>query len=101
MTGDDTASVDLTFYANGTFVTEWESITAFRGVTEGDIIRYSLAKREPLQVEHEAFRDAVLGKEDRTVTMRQGLHTREVAEAALESARTGVTVRMDRERIGS
>lgn len=95
----DTANVDLTFYANGTFMTEWESITAFRGVTEGDIIRYALEKREPLQMEHEAFLDAVLGKEDRTVTMRQGLHTLEVAEAALESARTQMTVRVDRERV--
>lgn len=91
----DTASADLTFYANGTFLTEWESITSFRGVSEGDIVRYALAKREPLLVEHETFRDAVLGSENRTVTMRQGLRTLEVAEAALESARTGTTVRLD------
>jgi UDP-N-acetylglucosamine 3-dehydrogenase len=88
----DTASADLTYYANGTFPTEWESITAFRGVTEGDIVRYALAKREPLLVEHEAFRDAVLGVRDDVVTMRQGLRTIEVAEAALESAQTGQTV---------
>jgi predicted dehydrogenase len=91
----DTASADLTFYANGTILTEWESITSFRGVSEGDIVRYALNKREPLLVEHEAFRDAVLGKEDRTVTMRQGLKTLEVAEAALQSARTGTSVRVN------
>jgi UDP-N-acetylglucosamine 3-dehydrogenase len=91
----DTASADLTFYANGTFLTEWESITSFRGVSEGDIVRYALAKREPLLVEHEAFRDAVLGRDGKVVTMRQGLRTLEVAEAALESARTGTTVRLD------
>jgi UDP-N-acetylglucosamine 3-dehydrogenase len=91
----DTASADLTFYENGTFLTEWESITAFRGVAEGDITRYALEKREPLLLEHEAFRDAVLGKEDHVVTMRQGLRTLQVAEAALESAQTGVTVRLD------
>jgi predicted dehydrogenase len=91
----DTASADLTFYANGTFLTEWESILPFRGVTEGDIVRYALAKREPLQVEHETFRDAVLGRENHVVTMRQGLRTLEVAEAALESSRTGATVRID------
>jgi predicted dehydrogenase len=91
----DTASADLTFYENGTFLTEWESILPFRGVTEGDIVRYALAKREPLLVEHETFRDAVLGRENHVVTMRQGLRTLEVAEAALESARTGTTVRLD------
>ncbi|MHB1475761.1 MAG: Gfo/Idh/MocA family oxidoreductase [Dermatophilaceae bacterium] len=88
----DTASADLTYYANGTFPTEWESITAFRGVTEGDIVRYALAKREPLLVEHEAFRDAVLGTRHDVVPMRHGLRAIEVAEAALESARTGQTV---------
>lgn len=97
----DTSSVDLTFYANGTVQTEWEQITAFRGVTEGDIVRYALAKREPLLVEHEVFRDAVLGRENRTVTMRQGLHTLEVAEAALESSRTGATVRLDHAAVSS
>lgn len=90
----DTASADLTFYANGTFLTEWESITAFRGVTEGDIVRYALAKREPLLAEHETFVDAVLGRRHDVVTMRQGLRTIQVAEATLESARTGETVHL-------
>jgi predicted dehydrogenase len=92
----DTASADLTFYENGTFLTEWESILPFRGVTEGDITRYALEKREPLLLEHEAFRDAVLGRDDHVVTMRQGLRTLEVAEATLEAARTGRTVQLER-----
>ena len=29
------------------------------------MIRYAIAKPEPLRVEHEAFRDAVLGKDGR------------------------------------
>lgn len=85
----DTATADLTFYANGTIPLEWESVTAFRGVSEGDVTRYAFAKREPLRVEHEAFRDAVLGKPSDVVTMEQGLRTLKVVEAALRSARTG------------
>jgi predicted dehydrogenase len=92
----DTANADLTFYANGTFVNEWETIANFRGVTEGDVVRYALGKREPLVLEHEAFRDAVLGRDDHVVTMRQGLRTLEVAEAALESAQKGHTVTLER-----
>jgi UDP-N-acetylglucosamine 3-dehydrogenase len=88
----DTASADLTFYANGVIPTEWESITAFRGVSEGDIIRYAHAKREPLRVEHEAFRDAVLGVRDDIVSLTAGVHTLVVAEAAAQSATTGQTV---------
>ncbi|QPZ39393.1 Gfo/Idh/MocA family protein [Paramicrobacterium chengjingii] len=88
----DTATGDLTFYANGTIPLEWESVSAFRGVSEGDVTRYAFAKREPLRVEHEAFRDAVLGRPSDVVTMQQGLRALEVVEATLESARTGEAV---------
>jgi len=84
----DTSTGDLTFYANGTIPLEWESVSTFRGVSEGDVTRYAFVKREPLRVEHEAFRDAVLGMPTDIVTMRQGLRTLEVVEAALESARS-------------
>jgi predicted dehydrogenase len=88
----DTATGDLTFYANGTILLEWDSISAFRGVSEGDVTRFAIAKREPLRVEHEAFRDAVLGEPNHVVTMEQGLRTLVVVEAALESARTAEPV---------
>jgi predicted dehydrogenase len=88
----DTLSADLTFHANGTVATEWDSIAKFRGVSEGDMIRYAFPKPEPLRMEHETFRDAVLGKSSDIVTMRQGLATVRVATAVLRSAREGVTV---------
>jgi UDP-N-acetylglucosamine 3-dehydrogenase len=88
----DTLTADLTFYANGTVRTEWDSIADFRGVTEGDMVRYAIAKPEPLRVEHESFRDAVLGKAADIVTMRQALATVSVAEAVIRSADEGVTV---------
>lgn len=84
----DTSSGDLTFYANGTITTEeWDQVAAFRGVSEGDVTRYAFVKREPLRVEHEAFRDAVLGIKSDVVTLEQGLRTLEVVEAALASSR--------------
>jgi UDP-N-acetylglucosamine 3-dehydrogenase len=88
----DTLNADLTFHANGIVPTEWDDIARFRGVTEGDMIRYAIAKPEPLRTEHEAFRDAVLGKQADIVTMRQGLATVAVAEAVIESARLGRSV---------
>jgi UDP-N-acetylglucosamine 3-dehydrogenase len=90
----DTLTADLTFYANGAIDTEWEALRAFRGVAEGDMIRYAIPKREPLLVEHERFRDAVDGKQGDIVTLRQGLRTVEVSAAVLESAATGETVRV-------
>lgn len=88
----DTATGDLTFHANGTIALEWDSVSSFRGVSEGDVTRFSFAKREPLRVEHEAFRDAVLGEPSDVVTMEQGLHTLEVVEGALASASRGASV---------
>lgn len=88
----DTSSGDLTFFANGTFPLEWEAVSSFRGVSEGDMTRYAFPKREPLRVEHEAFRDAVLGTRHETVTMKEGLRTLQVVEGLLDSARTGQAV---------
>ena len=88
----DTLTADLTFYANGVLGAEWEALRTFRGVSEGDMIRYAIPKREPLLVEHERFRDAVEGKDSDIVTLRQGMRTVEVAEAVLRSAASGTTV---------
>lgn len=88
----DTLTADLTFYANGSVPTTWDGLQQFRGVSEGDVIRYAIPKPEPLRVEHENFRDAVLGREADIVTMEQGLTTVMVAEAVLESATMGTTV---------
>ena len=89
----DTIGGDLTFFENGTVNnTEWESVMAFRGVSEGTMLRYALAKREPLRLEHEAFRDAILGRGGNIVTMREGLENIRVAEAVLTSANQSRTV---------
>ena len=85
----DTGTGDLTLYANGTVRHQWDQVAAFRGVSEGDVTRFAFPKREPLRVEHEAFRDTVLGKSRDVVTMVQGLQTLTVVEAALRSARQG------------
>lgn len=87
----DTISADLTYYENGTIQTEWDSVASFRGVSEGNVTRFALAKKEPLKAEHEAFRDAILGKSKNIVTLEDGLNTLRVAEAVIESAKTGIT----------
>ena len=91
----DTLTADLTYYANASVATEWDSVAAFRGVSEGDVVRYAITKPEPLRSEHEAFRDAVLGlpgATERIVTMEQGLATVAVAEAMLQSATSKETI---------
>jgi predicted dehydrogenase len=56
------------------------------------MLRYAFAKREPLRLEHEAFRDAILGLGGNIVTMREGLQNVRVAEAVLLSALQSRTV---------
>lgn len=91
----DTLTADLTFFENGVIPTEWSDVARFRGVTEGNMTRYAYPKPEPLRVEHESFRDALLGKDADIVTLQQAAATVAVANAAAESAMTGRMVVID------
>jgi predicted dehydrogenase len=91
----DTLTADLTFYANSSVPTEWEALQNFRGVTQGDIVRYAITKPEPLRAEHEAFRDAVLGLGAQVVTFEEGVRTVQTAEALLRSAVCGQRIAVD------
>lgn len=88
----DTLTGDLTFVANGDVASDWDRVAVFRGVSEGDSIRYALAKREPLRVEQENFRDRLWGRPSESVSMREGVHALRVVEALLESAASGRSV---------
>lgn len=89
----DTLSADLTFHQNGEVDLEWEAMALFRGVSEGDMTRYAIAKPEPLRTELEAFVHAVrTGETDGIVTAEQGLQVVRAAVAVLRSAETGRTV---------
>ncbi len=91
----DTLTGDLTFVANGDVTSQWDRVSAFRGVSEGDSIRYAIAKREPLRVEQENFRDLLWGRSEAqslVVSMEEGVHTLTVVEAVLESAATDRTI---------
>ena len=57
--------------------------------------RYAFPKPEPLRVEHEQFRDAVLGKPCDIVTLAQAAATVAVANAAAQSASTGTVELVD------
>lgn len=85
----DTLTADLTLHRNGKFELEWDALSAFRGVAEGDVTRFAIPKREPLLVEHEQFRDAVLGRDADIVTLDQGCRTVQVAQAMIDSADGG------------
>lgn len=86
----DTLTADLTFFTNATVANEWDRTQALRGVSEGDAIRYALARREPLLAELEAFCDLLEGVPGaEVVTLEEGLATVVRAEAVLASAEAG------------
>lgn len=94
----DTLTADLTFFENGVIPAEWTEMARFRGVTEGDVTRFAYPKPEPLRVEHENFRNALLGQEADIVTLQQAAATVAVANAVAESAATGQVVAIESPR---
>jgi predicted dehydrogenase len=90
----DTLTSDLTFYANGTVSVSQDRIAHFKGVSQGDIHIFAFDKPEPLRLEHENFRDAVLGKDASIVTLTEGAKTVSVAAGALESIKSQETVKL-------
>jgi predicted dehydrogenase len=77
----DTLNANLTHFQNGTVQNTWDQAAVFRGVSEGDMTRFALARKEPLLAEHEAFRDSVLASEPKgIVTLAEGTRVVEIAE---------------------
>lgn len=84
----DLLAGDLFFYSNADVGSEWDQIAQLRGVSEGDMIRYAFPKREPLAVEHEAFRAAIRdGHAEGVVSLADGVEILEVAELIIGEPR--------------
>jgi predicted dehydrogenase len=85
----DTLNSDLTFYENGIYEVSQDAFQHFRGVKQGNITTFAFNKPEPLRVEHEQFRDKLLGKPADIVSIEEGVETVKVADAIIESSTTG------------
>ena len=89
----DMISSDLTYFTNANVAAKWDAMAQLRGVSEDDVVRYALMKREPLRVQLENFRDAVLGRpEAHIVSLDDGIEVLRVADRLLETARPDVQV---------
>jgi predicted dehydrogenase len=88
-------TADLTFYKNGSQPAQWDRVAAFRGVAEGDVIRFAIPKPEPLMTELSHFVAAVRGDAaSQVVRLEEGLTTVRIAEAVRDSAATGSSIRI-------
>jgi UDP-N-acetylglucosamine 3-dehydrogenase len=82
----DTLMADLTFHANAEKENQWADVAHFRGVREGDMVRYAFSKSEPLRTEHEKFKEAIQGLGTEIVTLRDGIKTLMTAEEMIRSS---------------
>jgi len=83
-----TLTGDLTFYENSNALNDWEALVNFRGVSEGNVIRYAISKHEPLRNELTAFIDSTISGDKRNiVSFASGLETVRTCEAILQSSK--------------
>ncbi len=81
---------ELYFYENKSFHSDnWES------VSEGDIKKIIIQKREPLHVEIEAFLNAILTDNEPPVRGEHGLDVLRTANCLLASAKQGTIINLD------
>ncbi|MEZ5169565.1 MAG: Gfo/Idh/MocA family oxidoreductase [Acidimicrobiia bacterium] len=90
----DTLTADLTRFANASVPARWDNLAGFRGVSEGDVLRFAIDKPEPLVSELSAFRDLVRGESASVVSLHEGLAALEMAERVLEAADSDSVIRL-------
>lgn len=81
----DYLTQDLYFYENGATATGDWPFRVLRGVSEGRMIRYVVAKREPLRAEQDAFIAAIEGDIPVPVSGRDGLRVLQLAKTIVQS----------------
>jgi len=89
----DYAAQSLAFYENYAASAREGAIAS---VTEGPMTRYPIASREPLRVELEAFRDAVICGGPPPVDAKAGIAALAVVEAFVQSAECGQPIQLPR-----
>jgi UDP-N-acetylglucosamine 3-dehydrogenase len=81
---------DLYFYENDAVQgLDWNSMSVLRGVSEGQMVRLKLDRREPLRAELEALVAAVRGEPAGLVTGQDGLAALELALGLVRAGREG------------
>jgi UDP-N-acetylglucosamine 3-dehydrogenase len=91
----DDLTQDLYFYENAQANAElWHGLKTLKGVSEGSMIRYSLARYEPLKAELQAFLKAAAGETSIAVTGEDGLMALRLALALVESGSTNQVVEL-------
>jgi predicted dehydrogenase len=82
----NTLNSDLTFFENGQNSSDQLLISHFRGVTQGQELKFAFDKPEPLKVEHMNFQKYLNGEKNSIVSIEEGYRVVQIAEEVLKSA---------------
>ena len=85
---------DLTLYRNGELEPGFDAIATFAGVSEGEVVRHPIPRKEPLVAELEAFSQAILSGGPAPVPVSEAIEALRLAEAILGSAERNEPVRL-------
>lgn len=85
---------DLTLFENPRAATEWDTLQGVRGVGEGDMLRYALARREPLAVQWEAFLAALRDEPSPLATGEDAIASLLVMRAVVEAGQSQEVVNL-------
>jgi predicted dehydrogenase len=88
----DALTGTVTLHANGEAAAGGLVTGPFPGVSSGPVTTCQPTATEPFVAQHQAFRDALLGRPSQTVTLCEGAAAVAAAEAILTSAHTGAAV---------
>ncbi len=92
----DDLTQDLYFYENAdASSTEWGHLSLLKGVSEGRMVRFPIARYEPLKAELEAFATAVIEDQPAPVSGEDGVAALRLALALVESGETRQVVHVD------
>lgn len=83
---------DLYFYENDAVDGSWSALDVLRGVGEGNVTQFKLARQEPLRAELSTFVNAVAEDKDPLVSGRDGLEALAWAQAVVKSGEENIAI---------
>jgi predicted dehydrogenase len=81
----DYLTQDLTYYQHPRTDIEWDILRMVRGTGEGDMLRYGIARREPLVVQWDRFLAALRGEDEPAAGGEDGVAALSIARAIQRS----------------
>ncbi|MDQ7062676.1 MAG: Gfo/Idh/MocA family oxidoreductase [candidate division KSB1 bacterium] len=87
---------ELYFFENGEMSGEWDGSRQFVAISEGEMHKYRIQRKEPLRLELEDFVDAIRNNRPPLVEGEDGFQALCLARAILESGLKGTIVHPDR-----